>query len=308
MLSCVFFIVRKFRYQKLKHFCFTREDFNKEYGLSLEGKLHQNLSLEDLPDKEWLSVFSRKRDKGMKLFLHMLQPGFVDECRLLYHKVYQAPPMNNEIMLKFATLFAYEKCTAAKKDPAGHKVAWAVFGEQVVEHCKRLPGGIEKKVNKWMEDNKTDAGPSICSQVNAPEQKPIKKEVDTAHSSLVLASKSIIIGIQVAAAEEMASRRLSKIEEIKNVLVSKRAELEQRRESMWKSEGASSAAALLYAQLEKLKAKHVKLKETSSASQEDIKNDVVRMSALEDALDVLGVDKSMSSAKSELELLEVCTL
>ena len=77
----------------------------------------------------------------------MLCPEYVDKCKLLFHKVYQGPPLNNEITYKFAILFAYKRCKAAKQDPDSHQVAWAIFAEQVVENCKKQAWGLQKKMN-----------------------------------------------------------------------------------------------------------------------------------------------------------------
>lgn len=150
--------VRKFQYPKQSRFCYTRQDLHEEYGLSLDGKLYQNLGAEDVIEEDWLSMFTKNREKGSKIFLHMRRPEFMEECKLLFHKVYQGAPANKELTHKFATLFAFERCRAAKQDPAGHKVAWAIFGEQVVDHCRKLQGGIEKKMKNWVEMNEGAAG------------------------------------------------------------------------------------------------------------------------------------------------------
>ncbi|MCO5570129.1 hypothetical protein L7F22_023845 [Adiantum nelumboides] len=42
----------------LKAFCMTKEDFHKEYGLSLEGKDVRKLTEEDVPMFDWLKVFT----------------------------------------------------------------------------------------------------------------------------------------------------------------------------------------------------------------------------------------------------------
>lgn len=145
---------RKAQYPKQTRFCFTRHDLHEEYGLSLEGKLYQHLSDEDVTDEDWLAVFTKKREKGVRIFLHMVRPEYAEECRLLFHKVYQAMPTNKEITHKFSTLFVYERCPAAMQSPTGQrKVAWAVFGEQVLDHCKKLPGGIDKKLKNWIDYN-----------------------------------------------------------------------------------------------------------------------------------------------------------
>ena len=83
----------------------------------------------------------------------MWRPKYVDECKLLVQKVYQGPPMNNEITYKFAILFANKQCQATKQDPDSHQVAWAIFAEQVVENCKKQAGGLQKKMNNWNEMN-----------------------------------------------------------------------------------------------------------------------------------------------------------
>ncbi|MCO5609868.1 hypothetical protein L7F22_064101 [Adiantum nelumboides] len=110
-------------------FCYTAEELHEEYGLSIEKK------------------------KNAKVYLHHLQPSFIDDCRLLFHKVYQGPPSCGEITAKFARCYAFEKCHAAKKDPARHKIAWARFGESVLNMCSSKPGGLDKKVENWKRAN-----------------------------------------------------------------------------------------------------------------------------------------------------------
>ncbi|MCO5603174.1 hypothetical protein L7F22_057321 [Adiantum nelumboides] len=70
----------KIQYPKQTQFCYTGEELHEEYGLSLEGKLYQHLDDADVTDQDWLSVFMKKREKGSKIFLHMMRPEFVDEC------------------------------------------------------------------------------------------------------------------------------------------------------------------------------------------------------------------------------------
>ncbi|MCO5580028.1 hypothetical protein L7F22_033894 [Adiantum nelumboides] len=157
----------KIQYPKQTRFCYIREELHEEYGLSLEGKLYQHLGDADVTDQDWLLVFMKKREQCSKTFLHMMRPEFVDECRLLFHKVYQSMPANKEITQKFATLFVYERCPATRQDPARRKVAWASFGEHVLDHCKKLPGGIDKKVKIWLENfwQHFSSASFICQQL-----------------------------------------------------------------------------------------------------------------------------------------------
>ena len=121
----------KLVYPKLKRFCLTKEQLNAEYGLSLVGKFPKDLSKQDMSEEDWLSVFRVHCVKNSKIFLHMVQSEFMEECGLLYQKVYQAVASNNEIGHKFARCYAYKRCTSAKGDPEGHRIAWATFGECV---------------------------------------------------------------------------------------------------------------------------------------------------------------------------------
>ena len=297
----IFFWAGKFQYPKQKTFCLSRDQFHSEHGLSLVGKLYQHLSQSDLPDSEWLTVFSRIRGKGAKLFLNMLRPEYVDECRLLFHKVYQGPPMNKEITYKFAILFAYERCQAAKQDPDSHQVAWAIFAEQVVENCKKQPGGLQRKMNSWKEMN------GIAATFSHPQSsKGVKQEPDDVHSCHVLASDTRRIQIAVSCAKDKIERRALKLDELKSSLISKQGELQSRHESLLKIEGSSSAADVLASELEKLKTKEQEMKEASNVDPECLKEVANQISALSDALTLLGVSNAMATIKSEVAVLQVC--
>ncbi|MCO5578688.1 hypothetical protein L7F22_032532 [Adiantum nelumboides] len=115
--------LKRFEYPKLARFCQTQEEFAEVHDLSQSGKLWKHLSAGDLLESEWLTVFDTPKYKSSKIFLNMVKPQFVDECRLLFYRVYQEPPRNNEIYLKFATCFIYDRCSAAKADPEAHKIA-----------------------------------------------------------------------------------------------------------------------------------------------------------------------------------------
>ena len=163
--------------QQIK-FCYTAEDLHEEYGLSLEGKLPKDLIDEDLPPEQWLTVFKYNPQKNSKIYLNHLQPHLVEDCRFLFSKVYQGPPSCGELTNKFARCYAFEKCHATKKDPVGHRVAWARFGEGVLQMIASRNGGLDRKVEAWRRQNgsvlqsvkkarMTQSGSNICTE---PEQ------------------------------------------------------------------------------------------------------------------------------------------
>ncbi|MCO5557948.1 hypothetical protein L7F22_011522 [Adiantum nelumboides] len=139
-------------YPRLSTFCFSIEELHEEYGLSLEEKLPKELTNKEIPDEEWLSVFKCLHKKSTKLFFNHVRDELVDECRLLYQKVYQATPSNGELLAKFAQGFVYERCIVAVSDPIGHWIAWERFGGSVLENCEMQKGRLEQKINKFCTD------------------------------------------------------------------------------------------------------------------------------------------------------------
>lgn len=117
-----------FEYPRLTRFCTTSQELHEKYGLSLSGKLSSHISDNGLLDSQWPSVFTSYHTKGSKIFLSMVCPEFLDECRLLYHKLHQGIPPNNELTTKFVNLFTFEKCEAAKEDPKGHQITLRSHG------------------------------------------------------------------------------------------------------------------------------------------------------------------------------------
>ncbi|MCO5607572.1 hypothetical protein L7F22_061769 [Adiantum nelumboides] len=91
----------KVQYSKQTRFCFTRHDLHEEYGLSLKSKLYQHLSDEDVTDEDWLAVFTKKREKGARIFLNMVRPEYEEECSSI----------NLQIVAKVEQMLAARKST-----------------------------------------------------------------------------------------------------------------------------------------------------------------------------------------------------
>ncbi|MCO5561560.1 hypothetical protein L7F22_015180 [Adiantum nelumboides] len=140
-----------YQYPRLYKFCYSADDLHSEYGLSLEGKLPRDIVDDEISDKDWLTVFNCLHQKNTKLYISSVREEFVDECRLLYQKVYQAAPSNGELLAKFARGFVYER-SRASSDPDSRRIAWARFGGAVLDNCKLQKGGLERKINKFRAD------------------------------------------------------------------------------------------------------------------------------------------------------------
>ncbi|MCO5573714.1 hypothetical protein L7F22_027488 [Adiantum nelumboides] len=155
-------------YPIVTKFCYTTaEEIHEEYGLNMKGVLPIDLGDDDLPNEEWMMVFKKSYQKGAKIYLNHMHARLLKDCRFLFHKVYQAPPSCGEITAKFARCFAYERCHAATKPPTSHKVAWARFGESVLNMCASHPGGLERKVETWRRANGASHG-DLGSSIKKP--------------------------------------------------------------------------------------------------------------------------------------------
>ncbi|MCO5608268.1 hypothetical protein L7F22_062474 [Adiantum nelumboides] len=295
---------RKAQYPKQTKFCFTRHDLHEEYGLSLEGKLYQHLSDEDVTDEDWLAVFTKKREKGAKIFLNMLRPEYEEECRLLFHKVYQAIPTNKEITHKFSTLFVYERCPVAMQSTTGQrKVAWAIFGEQVLDHCKKLPGGMEKKLKNWTDCNENGQHVTGTTQ-STP--KALLEGMTSISCSLgpqsLLNCNSINLQI-VVEVEQMLAARKSTLESVKSAPNATQVQLQEKHQNMWKIEG--TAAAVLQGQLTELQSLKDSMEvRACGASSFEVMVIDANIIALSSALVALGADASNSKIRDDVDHIE----
>lgn len=273
----------------------------------MEGVLYQHLSFEDVSDEDWLAVFRRKKEMNGKIYLHMVQPNYVEDCRLLFHKVYQSVPCNGELTYKFATLFVYERCPAAMESKPPRKVAWAIFGEQVLDHCRNLKGGMDKKVERWR----------ACNEATPMSRLPPKDSVvQDCHdqgglpptSCLGQLSNERILSIRAqvtAEVEKLIRAKQNALLSLKGRMNAVRQQLLEKSQSMWKIEGTSSAAAVLQGQLRELQTKQANLKATAGAS--DSENLIIeaQILAISSALTALGCDASSSNIRDEVDKLEV---
>ena len=116
----------------------------------------------------------------------------------------------------------------------------------------------------------------------------------------MLASDTRRIQIVVAYVKDMIKRRALKLDLLKSSLISKQGELQNRHESLLKIEGSSSATAVLASGLEKVKTKKQEMKGASNVDPECLKEVSNQMSALFDALTLLGVGNAMVAIKSEV--------
>ncbi|MCO5548916.1 hypothetical protein L7F22_002378 [Adiantum nelumboides] len=297
---------RKAQYPKQTRFCFTRHDLHEECGLSLEGKLYQNLSDEDVIDEDWLAVFTKKREKGVRIFLNMVWPEYEEECRLLFHKVYQAIPTKKEIMHKFSTLFVYERCPAAMQSTTGQrKVAWDIFGEQVLDHCKKLPGEMDKKLKNWTDCNEN--GQHVIGTTQSTPKALLEGMTSISYSlgpQLLLNCSSINLQI-VAKVEQMLAARKSTLESVKSTLNAAQVQLQEKHQSMWKIEGTSSTAAVLQGQLTELQSMKDSMERGAcGASSFEVMLIDAKIIALSSALVALGADARNSKIRDDVDRIE----
>ena len=290
-------------YPILNKFCYTAEELHEEYGLSLEGKVARDLSECDLPDDQWLTVFQHRYQKNAKVYLHHLQPCFTDDCRLLFHKVYQGPPSCGEITAKFARCYAFEKCHAAKKDPAGHKIAWARFGESVLSMCSSKPGGLDRKVENWKRANGAFPGgllgsnkkrqytPGASNMCNIEEDKVLQFE--TVAVDYISDLDAIACGISTSSTQKL--NRLSEL----------RVGLQQKKESLLRFEGSNAVTKKINEDILLFEQRLDELHRQVPCDVYEIKDVEANLNASERMLRRLGGTAEMKNLALEMEIEQV---
>ena len=285
-------------YPKLSRFCYSALELHAEYGLSMEGKLPKDLTDEDLPPEQWLTVFKVPEKKNTKLFLHMVHDHLYDACRHLYQKVYQAAPSNREVMAKFARGFAFENCAAAKAAPNSHKIAWAVVGGMVLENVKSQRGGLSRKVSKFMLDYGVVGllGPSEhVSDSNALtlSTHPAKPSEAASQPLYMEWVNTIAVDLdgQIHAAE-------AQVESAKVVLIDKR--------DVWlRNEGSYSAYAPIISEMEKLKAEMEILKASPQENEAAITKMEAEIGVLHRVVSMAGALTTAAQLKEEVYTMQV---
>ena len=288
-------------YPILTRFCYTAEELHEEYGLSLEGVLPKDLTEEDLPNDQWLTVFKQSYQKNAKIYVNQVQPKHFDECRFLFHKVYQAPPSCGEITAKFARCFAFENCHAATKDPAMHKVAWARFGESVLSMCASRPGGLDRKVETWRRANgashgglgpsqkkprNTHSGSNLCTEVDLP-QRPVQA------CEYVTDLESIV--------ERLPQKCAAALDKLKEL----RESVQKKKETLLRAEGLNVVAKRIKDDIDGYEVQLVKLKEENPCNADEIKEVEADLAASQRMLRQLGNNQDMLELEKEIHLQQV---
>lgn len=147
----------------LKAFCTTKEEFHREYGLSLEGKDVRKLTDADVPVTDWMTVFTCLPVKEKKVPIKTARPDHYKALYQLYKQVYQSKPPNYLLGVKFARGYVYSECRGPVK--------WAEFASEVVKNVTN-EGHLDRKIEHWKSETSqvstgTPSGSAILT-VNTP--------------------------------------------------------------------------------------------------------------------------------------------
>eukprot|EP00250_Pteridium_aquilinum_P011774 c20297_g2_i1 orf=210-1802(-) len=301
-------------YPKQTRFCQTKEDFHEEYGLSLEGENPRHFSDADVPENQWLTVFTHKRLNKEKVHLKLVRPEFFEECALLYHMVYQRIPPNNEITVKFARGFAFDRCRSVQSPTkkAKHRVAWAVFAEGVIKNVI-LRKKLLTKIALWRAKNDVNTIANdvntISNDVNTISASPIRQhsldtplggrpswsghpcnQYDMAH----FMQPAYLVHVESAAG--MVSAAKNKVQEKKKLVLDCLASIDEAKTKRDKAKGVRAAADALLQKISRAKEELQGLEGESSVRDEVL---IWRLKAeimgCQVALDLLGQDVQSSN-------------
>ncbi|MCO5577266.1 hypothetical protein L7F22_031093 [Adiantum nelumboides] len=250
----------RFEYPKLARFCQAQEEFAEVHGLSQSGKLWKHLSAGDLPESKWLTVFDTPKYKGSKIFLNMVKPQFVDEC-----------------------------------DPEAHKIAWALFVENVILSLKCNPVAWKRKVDAFRDTHwpinviTTDDsmhGPSI--------QADVKGRLEPCFMSLVIKKlRAKILDIQ--------SNNKAKV--LKNEMKDKKAEFLNKRDALICREATASAASMIQTKITSLQTRYGTLK-GANVTAEQLAAVEAQITAMSNAVKLIEGDDKIADMKIAVESIK----
>ncbi|MCO5550248.1 hypothetical protein L7F22_003731 [Adiantum nelumboides] len=140
-----------------------KEDFHREYGLSLEGKDVRKLIYADVPISNWMKVFTCLPVKEKKVPIKTARPDHYKALYQLYKQVYQSKPPNYLLGVKFACGYVYFVCTGPIK--------WAEFASEMVKNVTN-EDHLDRKREQWkLETSQVSTGApsgSAILLVNTP--------------------------------------------------------------------------------------------------------------------------------------------
>ncbi|MCO5576693.1 hypothetical protein L7F22_030508 [Adiantum nelumboides] len=214
---------------------------------------------------------------------------------LLFYRVYQEPPRNNEIYLKFATCFIYERFSAAKADPEAHKMAWALFTENVILILKRNPIAWKRKVDAFRDihgpinvitTSDSMPGPSMQADVKgSPESCFMSFEIDKLHAKIL----------------DIQSNNKAKV--LKNELKEKKAEFLNKRDALTHREATASAASMIQTEITSLQTRYGTLKR-ENATAEQLAGVEAQITAMSNAIKPIEGDDKIANMKIAVESIE----
>ncbi|MCO5578893.1 hypothetical protein L7F22_032741 [Adiantum nelumboides] len=266
---------------------------------SESGKLWKHLSADDLLELEWLTVFDTPKYKGSKIFLNMVKPQFVDECRLLFFRVYQEPPKKIEIYLKFATCFVYKGCSVAKADLKSHKIAWALFAKNIKLSLKRNPVAWKRKVDAFRDTHGPINVITIDDSMPGPSmQANVKGRPEPCFLSSV---------IEKLCAKILDIQSNNKAKVLKNELKEKKVEFLNKRDVLICREATTSAASTIQTKITSLQTRYGTLK-SDDATAEQLVAMGAQITVMSNAVKLIEEDDKVADIKIVVESIDVLLL
>ncbi|MCO5548851.1 hypothetical protein L7F22_002313 [Adiantum nelumboides] len=257
----------RFEYPKLGRFYQTQEEFAEVHGLIQSGKFWKHLSAGDLPESKRLTVFDTPKHKGSKIFLNM-----------------------------FATCFVYERCSAAKSDPEAHKIAWALFAENVILSLKRNSVAWKRKVDAFRDTH----GPiNVITTGDSMSRHSMQANVKGMLEPCFMPSV-----IEKLCAKILGIQSNNKAKVLKNELKEKKSEFLNKRDALIRRETTASAASMIQTKITSLQTRYGSVK-GANATDEQLAAVEAQITAMSNAVKLIEGDDKIANMKIDVESIEV---
>ncbi|MCO5593810.1 hypothetical protein L7F22_047828 [Adiantum nelumboides] len=221
--------------------------------------------------------------------------GLSQSGKLWKHLVYQEPPRHNEIYLKFAARFVYERCSAVKADPEADKIARALFAENVILSVKCNPVAWKRKVDTFRDTH----GPINVITTGDSMPRPymhanVKGRPEPCFMSYV---------IEMLRAKILDIQSNNKAKVLKNELKEKKAEFLNKRDALIRREATASAASMIQIAITSLQTRYGTLK-GENATAEQLAAMEAQITAMSNAIKLIEGDDKIPDMKIAVESIE----
>ena len=259
-------------FERKNVFCMTKAEAHEVYNLSNSGQDPRTILEDIFSEEDWMLVFCEVPKRGSKIKCKTVRREYWDRFYTLFTSVYQEPPGNYgmEVTRAFGKGFLYEQVKG--------KVDWAAFAESIVAHMEA--GKLQSKRQRWTAFHSG-------SGLSTSRHKTMPAEVEACNTNRS-ASLHVPVRMDLGRLDDILGllevNHRKAVQELDETFV----ELEAKRASMHRNEGAMGLIESIKKQLDAARARVRELDLVEDKSQLQLQQ--TKVANLEISLETFSAD------------------